>query len=93
MLTIASLILSVLASDADSTFKDRAEGVSPTVFVSDSTFAKPTERASRMVLPSTDLPELAWGVLKQARRPDDILMESQFFQYQTTTTDMTDVGF
>ena len=38
-------------------------------------------------------PELAWGVLKQARRPDDILMESQFFQYQTTTTDLSDVGF
>ena len=93
MLTIASIILAMIAADADSTFKDRAEGLSPTVFVTDSSFTKPTERASRMVLPSTDLPELAWGVLKQARRPDDILMESQFFQYQTTTTDLSDVGF
>ena len=92
MLTIASLILSVLASDADSTFKDRAEGVSPTVFVSDSTFAKPTERVGNMTQPSSTGMDLAWGVIKQAKRPDDILMESQFFQHQTVT-DLSDVGF
>ena len=81
MLTIASLILA-LAGANDSTFADRAEGVSPTVFVQDTTFSKPTERTGNLVAPSTDTPDLAWGSTIQATRPSDILMESPYFQAQ-----------
>lgn len=77
MLTLASIILSIL-SGAD--FADRAEGLSPSVVVRDSTFSKPTVREGKMTPPPAKASELAWGKVIDTERPTDILMDSPYIQ-------------
>ena len=89
MLTLASIILSFLSG---SDFSDRAEGLSPTVVVRDTSFSKPTERVGKITPPPEKATELAWGKIKSARRPDDILMDSPYVQSQRFELDQ-EVGF
>lgn len=76
MLTLASIILSVMSADVP----DRSEGMSPVVVVRDSSFYRPTERTGMVVAPPEKVSELAWGQAIDPKRPEDILMDSPYFQ-------------
>ena len=65
------LLLSFLAADPD-----RSEGVSPTVVVRDSSFAKPTVRNKELYISNLLHADITW--VKDLTRPDDILMESKY---------------